>query len=42
MLTRYDAWTNILRVTTAAFGAAIGGANAITTAPFTDALGRAR
>jgi methylmalonyl-CoA mutase len=39
MLTRYDAWTNILRVTTAAFGAAIGGADAITTAAFTDALG---
>ncbi len=39
MMTRYDAWTNILRVTTAAFGAAVGGANAITTLPFTDALG---
>jgi methylmalonyl-CoA mutase len=39
MMTRYDAWTNILRVTTAAFGAAIGGAEAITTLPLTDALG---
>lgn len=39
MMTRYDAWTNILRVTTAAFAAAIGGADAITTYPFTDALG---
>lgn len=39
MMTRYDAWTNILRVTTSAFAAAIGGAQAITTAPFTDALG---
>lgn len=39
MMTRYDAWTNILRVTTAAFAAAIGGADAITTRPFTDALG---
>jgi methylmalonyl-CoA mutase len=39
MMTRYDAWTNILRVTTACFGAAIGGADAITTYPFTDALG---
>ncbi len=39
MLTRYDAHTNILRVTTAAFGAAIGGANVITTGAFTDALG---
>jgi methylmalonyl-CoA mutase len=39
MMTRYDAWTNILRVTTATFAAAIGGADAITTHPFTDALG---
>lgn len=41
MMARYDSHTNILRVTTAAFAAAIGGANAITTLPFTDALGRA-
>lgn len=39
MLTRYDANTNILRITTAAFGAAVGGANVITTGAFTDALG---
>jgi methylmalonyl-CoA mutase len=39
MMTRYDAQTNILRVTVAAFAAAIGGADAITTLPFTDALG---
>jgi methylmalonyl-CoA mutase len=39
MMTRYDAWTNILRVTTAAYAAAIGGADDITTYPFTDALG---
>ncbi len=39
MMTRYDAETNILRATTAAFAAAIGGANEITTQPFTDALG---
>ena len=39
MLTRYDAWTNIVRISTAACGAAIGGADAITTLPFTDALG---
>jgi methylmalonyl-CoA mutase len=39
MMTRYDAETNILRVTTAAFAAAIGGADDITTLPFTDALG---
>lgn len=39
MLTRYDAWTNILRITTAAFAAGIGGADSITTSNFTDALG---
>jgi methylmalonyl-CoA mutase len=39
MMTRYDAWTNILRVTTAAFAAAAGGADDITTYPLTDALG---
>lgn len=39
MLTRYDAQTNILRITTAAFGAAIGGADVVTTSNFTDALG---
>ena len=39
MMTRYDAWTNILRVTTASFAAAIGGADAITTYALTDALG---
>jgi methylmalonyl-CoA mutase len=39
MLTRYDSYTNILRITTAAFGAAIGGATTITTSAFTDALG---
>ncbi len=39
MMTRVDAHTNILRVTYAAFAAAIGGANEVTTLPFTDALG---
>lgn len=39
MMTRYDSWTNIVRITTAAFGAGIGGADAITTLPFTDPLG---
>lgn len=39
MMTRHDAQTDILRVTTAAFAATIGGADAITTLPFTDALG---
>ncbi len=40
MMTRYDAWTNILRVSTATFAAAIGGADEVTTYPLTDALGR--
>jgi methylmalonyl-CoA mutase len=39
MMTRYDAETNILRITTATIAAAIGGADEITTLPFTDALG---
>lgn len=39
MMTRHDAWTNMLRTTAAAFGAAVGGAEAITVLPFTDALG---
>ncbi|MGD9815100.1 MAG: methylmalonyl-CoA mutase family protein [Hyphomonadaceae bacterium] len=39
MMTRHDAWTNILRVSTAAFAAGIGGADDITTYPLTDALG---
>lgn len=39
MLTRYDAWTNVLRITTAAFAASAGGADVVTTANFTDALG---
>jgi methylmalonyl-CoA mutase len=37
--TRRDPWTNLLRATLAAFGAAIGGADAITVLPFTQALG---
>ncbi|MDZ4693457.1 methylmalonyl-CoA mutase subunit beta [Terricaulis sp.] len=39
MMTRHDAQTNILRVTTAALAASIGGADDVTTYPFTDALG---
>ncbi|MEJ0059089.1 MAG: methylmalonyl-CoA mutase family protein [Terricaulis sp.] len=39
VMTRTDAWTNIVRVTSAAVAAAIGGADAITTRPFTEALG---
>jgi methylmalonyl-CoA mutase len=39
MLTRLDAWTNMLRLTAAGFGAAVGGADAIVLGNFTDALG---
>lgn len=39
MLTARDAWTNLIRNTCAAFGAAAGGADAITVRPFTDVLG---
>ena len=39
MMTRYDCWTNILRTTSATFAASIGGAEAITVRPLTDALG---
>jgi len=39
MLTRYDAWTNMLRCTTAAFAGAIGGAGIVTVRPFNAALG---
>ncbi len=39
MMTRHDAWTNMLRTTAAAFGAAVGVADAITVLPLTDALG---
>jgi len=39
MLAKLDAWTNMLRLTAAGFGAAIGGADAIVLGAFTDALG---
>ena len=39
MLTRRDPWVNLLRTTIACFAAAIGGAQAITVAPFDSALG---
>jgi len=39
MLTAKDAWTNMIRLTAAGFGAAVGGADAITLGNFTDALG---
>jgi methylmalonyl-CoA mutase len=40
MLTRRDPWTNMLRLTAAGFGAAVGGADAVVLGTFTDALGR--
>jgi methylmalonyl-CoA mutase len=39
MLTQKDAWTNMLRLTAAAFCAAVGGADAVVLGCFTDALG---
>jgi methylmalonyl-CoA mutase len=39
MLTGKDAWTNMLRLTAAGFGAAVGGADAVVIGAFTDALG---
>jgi methylmalonyl-CoA mutase len=39
MMTRYDAYVNMLRVTVAAFAAGVGGADAITVLPFDSALG---
>lgn len=40
MLTRRDPWNNILRCTLACFGAAVGGADAITVTPFDAAAGQ--
>ncbi len=39
VMSRRDPWTNMLRVTAAALGAALGGAEAITTLPFDHAIG---
>ncbi len=39
MLTRRDPWVNLLRTTIGCFAAAVGGAQAITVAPFDSALG---
>jgi methylmalonyl-CoA mutase len=39
MMTQRDPWTNILRTTAATFAAAVGGAEAISVRPLTDALG---
>ncbi len=39
MLAKLDAWTNLLRLASAGFGAGVGGADAVVLAPFTEALG---
>jgi methylmalonyl-CoA mutase len=39
MLTKADAWTNLLRLTSAGFAGAVGGADAILLDAFTDAIG---
>ncbi len=39
MLAAQDAWTNMLRLTSAAFGASVGGADAVVLGAFTDPLG---
>lgn len=39
MLTQADAWTNLLRLTSAGFAGAVGGADAILLDAFTDAIG---
>lgn len=39
MLTARDPWANMLRLTAAGFGAAVGGADAVVLGTFTDALG---
>ncbi|AXE64453.1 methylmalonyl-CoA mutase [Hyphomonas sp. CACIAM 19H1] len=40
MLTKYDPWTNMLRVTSAVFAGAAGGADIVTSRAFNEALGR--
>jgi methylmalonyl-CoA mutase len=39
MLTAQDAWTNMIRLTVAGFGAAVGGADAVVLGTFSDARG---
>lgn len=39
MLAVQDPWTNMLRLTSAAFGASVGGADAVVLGAFTDAIG---
>jgi methylmalonyl-CoA mutase len=40
MMTRRDPWVNLLRTTVSCFAAGIGGADAVTVAPFDSAIGR--
>jgi methylmalonyl-CoA mutase len=40
MMTRRDPWVNLLRTTVACFAAGVGGADAVTVAPFDSAIGR--
>jgi methylmalonyl-CoA mutase len=40
MMTKTDVWTNMLRVTAAAFAAGVGGANSVTTLALSEALGQ--
>jgi len=40
MLTKYDAWTNMLRNTSACFAASVGGADIVTVRAFNEAQGR--
>jgi methylmalonyl-CoA mutase len=40
MMTRRDPWVNLLRTTLACFAAGVGGADAVTVAPFDSAIGR--
>ncbi len=40
MMSRLDPWVNLLRLTAAGFGAAVGGADAVVLEPFTQPLGR--
>jgi methylmalonyl-CoA mutase len=42
MMSKRDPWVNILRTTVACFGAGVGGADAVTVAPFDSALGYPR
>jgi methylmalonyl-CoA mutase len=39
MLAKLDPWTNLLRLTSAGFGSAVGGADAIVLGAYTDAIG---